>query len=129
MLKNESLRSEKRIIQLSYAPFSQLVSLIRGARAALFPSLYEGFGLPVLEAMLLGTPVICSNTASLPEVAGDAALSVDPHDSQALASAIREMDSDADLRDALSRHGLAQARLFSPASYRERLNELYRQLL
>ena len=61
------------MIQLSYAPFSLLVSLIRGARAALFPSLYEGFGLPALEAMLLGTPVICTQTSSLPEVVGDAA--------------------------------------------------------
>lgn len=127
LLKNESLRRDKRIIQLSYAPFQLLVSLIRGARAALFPSLYEGFGLPVLEAMLLGTPVICSNTASLPEVAGEAALAVDPYDSRAIASAIRQIDGDPDLRAELSRRGRAQAELFSPAAYRERLAELYRQ--
>jgi len=129
LLKNERLRSDKRIIQMSYAPLSLLISLIRGARAALFPSLYEGFGLPVLEAMLLGTPVICSNTASLPEVAGDAALSVDPYDSHALSRAIRDMDSDEDLRTELSRRGEAQCTLFSPKAYRKRLAELYREVL
>src|SRR5690606_9101637 len=117
----------KRIIQLPYAPFSLLISLIRGARAALFPSLYEGFGLPALEAMTLGTPVICSNTASLPEIAGDAALMIDPYDTAALTDAIRRIDADADLRAELSRRGLAQAERFSPAKYRERLSALYQR--
>jgi len=119
----------KRVIQLSYAPFSLLVSLIRGAKAALFPSLYEGFGLPALEAMLLGTPVICSNTASLPEVVGDAAVMVDPYDPGALADAIRRMDGDAGLRAELGEKGRLQAALFSPAVYRERLGEVYRRVL
>ena len=57
--------ARKRIIQMPYAPFPLLVSLIRGAKVAMFPSLYEGFGLPVLEAMLLGTPVICSCQAGV----------------------------------------------------------------
>ena len=60
-----------------------LVTLIRGARAVMFPSLYEGFGLPVLEAMQLGTPVVTSRTSSLPEIAGDAALYVNPYDNDA----------------------------------------------
>lgn len=119
--------SGKRVIQLPYAPFPLLVSLIRGARAALFPSLYEGFGLPALEAMTLGTPVICSNTASLPELAGDAALMVDPYDTAALTEAIRRIDVDADLRAEMSHRGLAQAAHFSPAIYRERLSALYRR--
>jgi glycosyltransferase involved in cell wall biosynthesis len=68
-----TLRTRHKVILLDYAPFRLLVNLIRGARAVLFPSLYEGFGLPALEAMLLGTPVITSNTASMPEVVGDAA--------------------------------------------------------
>lgn len=119
----------KRIIYLPYAPFNLLVSLIRGAKAALFPSLYEGFGLPALEAMLLGTPVICSNTASLPEVVGDAALTVDPYDTAALTAAIRQMDADADLREEFSRRGLVRAELFSPAAYRERLNTVYERCL
>lgn len=121
--------SRRRVIQLSYAPFGLLVSLIRGAKAALFPSLYEGFGLPALEAMLLGTPVITSNTSSLPEVAGEAALLVDPYDPGAISSAIRQLDADADLRAELSRRGLVQAALFSPEAYRQRLQGVYDRFL
>lgn len=117
--------ARKRIIQMPYAPFPLLVSLIRGAKAAMFPSLYEGFGLPVLEAMLLGTPVICSNTSSLPEVAGDAALMVDPYDTQALTQAIRTLDADADLRQHYIGLGSAQADRYSPEIYRERLGAVY----
>lgn len=125
----QSIRHRKRIIQLQYAPFSLLVSLIRGAKATLFPSLYEGFGLPVLEAMLLGTPVLCSNTASVPEVAGDAALMVDPYDTAAIGRGIRTLDADADLRADLARRGLVQAQLFTPAAYRARLDALYQRFL
>ncbi len=119
----------KGIIRLPYAPFGLLVSLIRGAKAVLFPSLYEGFGLPVLEAMLLGTPVICSDTSSLPEVAGDAALMVDPYDAAALTAAIRKIDADEGLREELGRRGIAQAARFTPEAHRERLNAVYQRLL
>ncbi|KAB7648365.1 glycosyltransferase family 4 protein [Polymorphobacter fuscus] len=119
------IRTKKRVIQLSYAPFSLLVSLIRGAKAALFPSLYEGFGLPALEAMLLGTPVICSNTASLPEVVGDAAVMIDPYDTAALSAAIWTVDRDADLRAELASRGVREAARFSPEIYREKLRALY----
>ena len=118
-----------RVIQLPYAPFGLLVSLIRGAKAALFPSLYEGFGLPVLEAMLLGTPVLCSNTSSLPEVAGDAAIAVDPYDTAAIAAGLRALDADAGLRADLTRRGHAQAAHFSPERYRARLAALYERFL
>jgi glycosyltransferase involved in cell wall biosynthesis len=117
--------ARKRIIQMPYASFPLLVSLIRGAKAAMFPSLYEGFGLPVLEAMLLGTPVICSNTSSLPEVAGDAALMVDPYDTQAITEAIRAMDADAGLRDHYVALGHKQAARYSPEIYRENLKAVY----
>lgn len=117
--------ARKRVIQLPYAPFPLLVSLIRGARAAMFPSLYEGFGLPALEAMLLGTPVICSNTSSLPEVAGDAAVMVDPYDTQAITQAIRALDADADMREDYTARGKERAKLFSPEIYRDRLKEVY----
>jgi glycosyltransferase involved in cell wall biosynthesis len=117
--------TRKRVMILPYAPFSLLVSLIRGARATLFPSIYEGFGLPVLEAMLLGTPVISSNTASLPEVAADAALLVDPYDTAAIARAVRQMDGDADLRAELAARGRIQAAKFSRQAYRERLAQVY----
>jgi glycosyltransferase involved in cell wall biosynthesis len=121
--------TRKRVIQLSYAPFSLLVSLIRGAKAALFPSLYEGFGLPALEAMLLGTPVICSNTSSLPEVVGDAALMVDPYDTAAISAAIRRVDGDAGLRADLAAKGLVQAGQYTPERYRTRLGEVYSRYL
>ena len=117
--------ARKRVIQLPYAPFPLLVSLIRGARAAMFPSLYEGFGLPALEAMLLGTPVICSNTSSLPEVAGDAAVMVDPYDTQSITKAIRAMDADTDMREDFAARGKERAKLFSPEIYRDRLKDVY----
>ena len=126
----ERLRgARKRIVRLDYAPFGMLVSLIRGAKAALFPSLYEGFGLPALEAMLLGTPVICSNTSSLPEVVGDAARMVDPYDAQAMTVAIRELDADGDLRAELARRGIVQAERFSPENYQARLATVYDRFL
>ncbi|EZP55163.1 glycosyltransferase family 4 protein [Sphingomonas sp. RIT328] len=118
-----------RIIQLPYAPFGLLVSLIRGAKAALFPSLYEGFGLPVLEAMLLGTPVLCSDTSSLPEVAGDAAIAVDPYDTAAITAGLHALDGDAGLRADLAARGRVQAALFSPDRYRARLAALYQRFL
>lgn len=114
-----------RIRQFEYMPFPLLVSLIRGARAVLFPSLYEGFGLPVLEAMLLGTPVLTSTAGSLPEVAGDAAIMVDPYDVDAIRRGIRTIDADAGLREHLSAQGRIRAETFSPAAYRDRLTKLY----
>jgi glycosyltransferase involved in cell wall biosynthesis len=118
-----------RIRRFDYAPFPLLVSLIRGARAVVFPSLYEGFGLPVLEAMLLGTPVITSTTGSTPEVAGDAALMVDPYNTPDLTDAIIEIDRNEALRADLTARGLKQAEIYSPARYRERLSALYGRLL
>lgn len=119
------LVTRRKIILLDYAPFRLLVSLIRGAKAALFPSLYEGFGLPALEAMHLGTPVLTSTTSSLPEVVGDAALTVDPYDTHALAEGIAALDRDADLRGRLSLAGPRRAALFSPEAYERRLAEAY----
>lgn len=116
------------VIHLDYVPFPTLVSLIRGAKAMVFPSLYEGFGLPVLEALQLGTPVITANTGSLPEVAGDAALMVDPYDATSIAQAITTLDRDAELRATLIARGKIQAAKFSHAAYRERLADLYRRL-
>jgi glycosyltransferase involved in cell wall biosynthesis len=124
-----SPQAAARIVRLEYAPFPLLVSLIRGARAVLFPSLYEGFGLPILEAMLLGTPVLSSNTSSVPEVAGDAALLVSPYDTRAIADGVRALDTDDELRADLSERGKRRAALFSEAAYRERLADVYRKVL
>ena len=129
LLREGVLRRADRVRQYDYLPFRLLVSLIRGARATLFPSLYEGFGLPVLESMLLGTPVLTSTEGSLPEVAGEAALMVDPYDVNAIRAAIRALDADTDLRQSLTTLGRAQAEKFSPARYRERLADLYRPLI
>lgn len=129
LLLADERRLRNRIRVLDYVPQSLLVSLMRGARALLFPSIYEGFGLPVLEAMLLGTPVLSATTGSIPEVAGDAALLVDPYDVPAMAEAIRALDSNAELRATLVERGLRRAREFSPERYRQRLEDLYARLL
>jgi glycosyltransferase involved in cell wall biosynthesis len=105
-----------------------LVSLIRGAKAVLFPSLYEGFGLPVLEAMMLGTPVLTSTGGSIPEIAGDAAILVDPYDSRAIASGIARLDSDESLRAELTGRGSKQAALFSEERFKHRLMQVYESL-
>lgn len=122
------LDTAKRIKWLGYLPRQTLATAIAGARAVMFPSLYEGFGLPVLEAMSLGTPVITSTTSSLPEVAGDAALMIDPYDVRALARAISALDDDDSKVAELGQRGLVQAERFSAAAYRQRLSEFYARL-
>jgi glycosyltransferase involved in cell wall biosynthesis len=122
-LQNSGL--QRRVVQLEYASYPLLLTLIRGARGVLFPSLYEGFGLPILEAMLLGTPVLSSNTSSIPEVAGDAALLVNPYDTHDIAEGIRALDTNEYLRDELVARGVLQAQIFSEAAYRARLEKVY----
>jgi len=90
-----------------------LPRLYKEALLFLFPSLYEGFGLPPLEAMASGTPVLCSNRASLPEVVGDAAVMVDPENTEALSAAMERVTYDAGLRKEMSAKGLRQAARFS----------------
>jgi glycosyltransferase involved in cell wall biosynthesis len=123
------IRPERRVQRLPYVPRGSLISLIRGARAVLFPSLYEGFGLPILEAMLLGTPVITSTTSSLPEVAGDAAMLVNPYEIEAIRDSIRTLDADADLRAELASRGRSRAALFSPERHAERVKAVYDKVL
>jgi glycosyltransferase involved in cell wall biosynthesis len=120
-----TLKGLARIRRLDYLPRALLISLIRGARAVVFPSLYEGFGLPVLEAMSLGVPVLTANTSSLPEVAGDAALMTDPYDVSAIAVALRKLDGNAALRQSLAVAGPKQATKFGPDAYAERLSAVY----
>ena len=96
-----------------YIPETDLPALYNGADLFVFPSLYEGFGLPVLEAMACGTPVVTSRTSSLPEVAGDAALLVDPHNVDEIAAAMQRVLSDPGLAGELCAKGLARAAEFS----------------
>jgi glycosyltransferase involved in cell wall biosynthesis len=109
----EELGIGDQVIFTGYVPEEDLPTLYSGADLFVFPSLYEGFGLPPLEAMACGTPVVCSNTSSLPEVVGDAAITVDPYDVKALADAMHRVLSDAALREELRAKGLARAKMFT----------------
>lgn len=115
----------KRIHVFDYAPRPFLISLIRSAKAVVFPSLYEGFGLPILEAMQLGTPTLSSTEGSLPEIAGGASLSVDPYDVASIAQGLRTLDNDQGVRAELSSAGLLRAKAFNSANYRDRLRLMY----
>ncbi len=107
-----------------YAAEGALRDLYAGAVCLVLPSLREGFGLPVLEAMACGTPVITSSSSSLPEVGGDAALRVDPHDAIDLADAMYRVLTDADLRDDLRERGLKWVRAFSWRRTAEQISRL-----
>ena len=113
---------------LGYLPEETLAVMYRLAGVFVFPSLYEGFGLPPLEAMASGTPVVTSNVSSLPEVAGDAALLADPYDPVAIADAIHAVLTDESLRRDLRQKGLARAQQFSWEASARRVHEIYRQV-
>lgn len=98
---------------LDYVPYSDLPKMLRNAIALVFPSLWEGFGIPVLEAMACGTPVITSNLSSLPEVAGDAAILVNPYNTQEISAAMQTIASNTELRSHLSRLGITRSSQFS----------------
>lgn len=104
---------EGHVLFPGYVPAEDKAALISGALAFVFPSLYEGFGLPVLEAQACGCPVITGATSSLPEVAGDAALLVNPHDTPSIAAAMQRIAADPVLRENLIERGFANARRFS----------------
>lgn len=101
------------IILTGYVEEEDMVCLYNGASVFVFPSLYEGFGLPILEAMACGTPVITSNVYSMPEVAGDAALLVDPENVEALAKGIKRLQDETALRSELIAKGLTRASAFT----------------
>jgi glycosyltransferase involved in cell wall biosynthesis len=113
---------------LGYVPDATLAVLYRLAAVFVFPSLFEGFGLPPLEAMAAGAPVVTSSTSSLPEVVGDAALLVDPADAAAIASAMARVLGDARLRDELIRRGHERVKAFSWERSVARIRQVYREL-
>jgi glycosyltransferase involved in cell wall biosynthesis len=116
---------QQRVELAGYVEHEGLAALYRGAACLVFPSRYEGFGLPVLESMASGTPVVASRAGAVPEVAGDAAVLVEPGDAEALAEGIREVLAD---RDRFVAAGLARAKQFTWAETARRTLEVYREL-
>lgn len=102
--------------------------LMCGAAAFVFPSLYEGFGMPPLEAMACGTPVITSNTTSLPEVAGDAAVLVNPKSRSEIYRAMKQMLEDSSVTDRCRKRGTARAKQYTWEKSAKMLSDLYRKL-
>ena len=125
----EKLDVRHDVVFPGYVPGPDLPLLYNGARASATPSVYEGFGLPVLEAMACGTPVVAAQTSSLPEIGGDAALYFDPHDVDAIAAAVRRVWTDRDLRAQMGTAGLQRAALFSWDRAAEETMALYESVM
>jgi glycosyltransferase involved in cell wall biosynthesis len=113
------------VLFIGFAAEEDLPALYSDAVCVATPSLYEGFGLPVLEAMACGTPVVTSNVSSLPEVAGDAALTVTPTDLEALTEALRQLITDTTRREALISQGYERARQFTWEASARQLQQIY----
>ena len=113
MQRIRQLALDHDVVITGYVPYPQLVTFYKHAAAFVYPSLYEGFGIPLLEAMERATPVITSNTSSLPEVVGDAAIMVDPLQPSELAQSIRRVLTDSKLSNDLRQKGLIRASQFS----------------
>ena len=127
--KVAELALTQRVIFTGYVPDQDAVALMNAATLFVFPSLYEGFGLPALEAMACGTPVVCSDTSSLPEVVGDAAVTVSPTDVAALAAALQSVWSRPDVRAGLRARGLARAATFSWERAAAQTANVYREVV
>jgi len=126
---NELAKNNKNVIRLGFVPGSDLVSVYNLATAAVMPSLYEGFGLPVLEAMACGCSVITSKEGSLGEVAGDAAFYVDAYDVKSIEKGIREVFGNKKLQEELSKKGLENVKQFSWKKTAEETIGAYEQVL
>ena len=118
-----------RVFWLDYLDYQELPIIISGAIALVFPTFWEGFGLPVLEAMACGTPVITSNLASLPEITENAAILIDPYNKAAITSAMRDLARDRSMRSQLSQLSIQQAQKFSWAKTGEATKEVLKQYL
>lgn len=114
---NDNLREygniENKILRIGYVDDDDLSALYSGAEMFLFPSLYEGFGMPVLEAMQCGLPVICSNCTSIPEVIGDCGIQIDPHNDEEMVNAIEKMYFDREFRSQCIQRGFERSKLFT----------------
>ncbi len=118
---------QNQVILLGFVPEGELAALYNGADVFVYPSLYEGFGMPVLEAMACGTPVVTSAVGSIPEVAGNAALLIDPHQPEEIAHAILNVISNVSRRERMIENGLAQAQRFSWAKAAQQVLDVYRE--
>lgn len=125
----QRLQLERKVRMTGYVDEADLPALLCGAKAFAFPSLHEGFGLPVLEAMACGTPVVTSATSALPELAGDAALLVDPLDVGSIARALHRIIDDDELREKLHGRGMQRARSFSWARTASATIRVYERVL
>jgi glycosyltransferase involved in cell wall biosynthesis len=124
----EQLGMERQVRFLGYVPEEDMPALYNAASIFAFPSLYEGFGLPVIEAMACGVPVLTSNVSATAEVAGDAALLVDPRSTAEIRDGLARLIADADLRETLARRGLARAEEFSWRRAAEETHAVYEQV-
>jgi glycosyltransferase involved in cell wall biosynthesis len=115
----------KDIIMLGYVPNSELPSIINLCELVLYPSLRESFGIPILEGMACGVPVITSNTSSMPEIAGDAAILINPENPQEIADAISKVLNNSSLKSELSEKGIQRSAMFSWRSMAEKYLKLY----
>jgi glycosyltransferase involved in cell wall biosynthesis len=125
----ENSPARGRIRVLGYATNSELAACYARAMVFAFPSLDEGFGMPVVEAMAAGTPVVASNSSALPEVAGDAALLVDPLDTAALGQALRDLAEKRELREELALRGRERASLFTWENAVRQTWDVYQKVL
>jgi glycosyltransferase involved in cell wall biosynthesis len=125
----QSSSARERIKVTGYVPAAELEALYARASIFAFPSLDEGFGMPVLDAMARGIPVVTSNRSALPEVAGDAALLVQPDQSEEIAAALTRLAEDVSLREKLAEAGRARAKRFSWRLAVEQTYGVYQELL
>ncbi len=124
----ESLHLSSEVIFTDFVPETDLPAYYSGAEVFVLPSLYEGFGFPVLEAMACACPVITSNTSSLPEVVGEAGIMIDPYDTDSLAQAMMQVLTDSELSNNMIRKGLEQSKRFSWEKAAEQTLEVYNKV-
>ena len=127
--KIKELKLEDKVIFTDYISDDDVPVLMNASKAFLFPSLYEGFGMPVLEAMACGVPVLTSNLSSLPEVVGDVAVLVDPFSKDSIRDGIIKLLTDNNLRESLKKKGLERSKQFSWSKVTRDLYMIYESLV
>jgi len=124
-----SLKLENEVRLMGRLPDSELPYIYNGAELFVYPSLYEGFGLPPLEAMACGTPVITSNSSSLPEVVGDAGITIDPYNVNMLASTMKDVITNKELQDQMIKRGKDKAKTFTWESTARKTLSVYEEIM